>query len=84
MHDRCLARLIEAVQVRHRRVQREEAVERQRRGLAVHSQRLVAAQLDPVGVADRCDDGKPVERAAQDDRQKARVATLGARPARDK
>ncbi len=65
VHDRRLPRLIEAVQVRHRRVQREKAVERHRRGLAVGGQRLFAAQLGPIGIADRRDDRKPIEPAAQ-------------------
>ena len=73
--------LIEPMQVRHRRIEREETVERQRRRLAVERERVVAAQPDPVGIADRRDGGEPVERAAQDDRQEARVAALGAAPA---
>ena len=82
VHDRRLSRLIEAVQVRHRRVQREKAVERQSRGLAVGGQRFFAAQLGPIGIADRRDDREPIERAAQHNRQKPRVAALGAGEAR--
>ena len=44
MHDRGRAGLVEPMQVRHRRVEREEGVERQRRRLAVERERLVAAQ----------------------------------------
>ena len=47
MHDDRLPGLVEPVQVRHRRIEREEAVERQRRRLAVERERLVAAQLRP-------------------------------------
>ena len=82
MHDHGLPRLIEPVQVRHRGIEREERVERQRRRLAVKQQRLVAAQLHPVGIADRGDGGEPVERAAQDDGEHARVAPFGARELR--
>ena len=84
MHYRRLARLIKAMEVGHRRVQREEAVEWQCQGLPVQCQGLVAAQLDPVGIADRCDYGQPVERAAENDRQEARIAALRACPAGDK
>ena len=82
MHDGRLLRLVEPVQVRHRRIEREEAVERQRRRLAVEHQRPVAAQADPVGIADRRDGGEPVERAAQHDDEHARIAALGAREPR--
>ena len=49
VHDRGLLGLVEPVQVRHRRIEREEAIERQRRRLAVEHQRLVAAQLTQSG-----------------------------------
>jgi hypothetical protein len=78
MHDRGLPGPVEAMHVRHRGIEREERVERQRRRLAVEHQCLVAAQLHPVGIADRRHGGKPVERAAQDDGEHARIAPLGA------
>ena len=79
MHHDGLAGLVEPVQVRHRRVEGEEAVERQPRLGAVELEGVVAAQLDPVGIADRGDGGEPVERAAQHDGEEARIAALGAR-----
>ena len=82
VHDRGLLRLVEPVQVRHRRIEREERIERQRRRLAVEHQRAVAAQADPVGIADRRDRAQAVERAAQDDDEQARIAALGARQPR--
>ena len=79
MHDRRRAGLVEPVQVRHRRIEREEGIERQRRRLAVEPERLVAAQPGPVGIADRRDRREPIERAAQHDHQQARIAALRAR-----
>ena len=79
VHDRRLLRLIETMQVRHRRIEREERIERQRRRLAVEHERLVAAQLHPIRIADRRHRRQPVERAAQHDREKARIAAFGAR-----
>ena len=70
------------MQVRHRGIEREEGIERQRRRLAVEHQRLVAAQLHPVGIADRRDRREAVERAAQDDGEHARIAPFGARELR--
>src|SRR6202795_3665817 len=67
MHDGGLLRLVEPMQVRHRGIEREEAVERQCRCLAVEHQRPVAAQADPVGVADRRYRTEAIERAPEDD-----------------
>ena len=80
--DGRLLRLVEPVQVRHRRIEREEAVERQRRRLAVEHQRAIAAQADPVGIADRRHRAESIERAAQHDDEQARIAALGARQPR--
>ena len=82
VHDRRLARLVEAMQVGHRRVQREEAVERQGRVRAGQQQCLITTKLSPIRVADGRGDGKAIERAAQNDGQKPRVAALGMRNAR--
>ena len=82
MHDRRLPGLVQAMQVRHRGIEREESIERQRRRLAVERQRLVAAQRDPVRIADRRHRREPVERAAQHDHQHARVAAFGTRELR--
>ena len=79
VHDRGLPVPVQPMQVRHRGIEREERIERQRRGLAVEHERLVAAQFHPVGIADRRDRREPVERAAQDDGEHARIAPLGAR-----
>ena len=40
---------------------------------------IVAAQLDPIRVADRRHRGQSVQRAAQNDHQEARIAAFGAR-----
>jgi len=69
------------VEIRHRRVQRKEAVERQRWRLAVRGQRFLAAQFNPIRVSDRRRNGEPIERAAQYDRQKSRVAAFRPRDA---
>src|SRR5882724_11427193 len=53
VHDDGLAGLIESVQVGHRRIEGKESVERQSRRFAIKPERIVAAQLDPVGIADR-------------------------------
>ena len=68
---------IHAMQVRHRRIEREEVVELQRRRAAAESERVVAAQRHPIRIADRRDGREPVERAAQNDGEKARVAAFG-------
>ena len=71
-----------AMQVRHRRIEREEIVELERRRLALERQRIVAAQRDPVRIADRRHGGQPIERAAQHDGQKTRIAAFGERELR--
>ena len=70
------------MQVRHRRIKREEAAERQRRRLAVERERTVAAQADPVGIADGGDRTEAIERAPQHNDEHARIAALGAREPR--
>jgi hypothetical protein len=70
------------VQIGHRRVEREEAVERQGLRFAVEGQRTVAAQADPVGIADRRHRAEAVERAAQQDDEQARIAPFGPRQLR--
>ncbi len=82
VHDGRLLRLVEPVQVRHRGIEREEAVERQRRRLAVEHERAVAAQADPVGIADGGDRTEAIERAPQHNDEHARIAALGAREPR--
>ena len=82
MHHDGLAGPIEPVEVRHGRVEREETVERQRRRRAVKPERVVAAQLDPIGIAYRRHGGKPVEPATQHDGEEARIAALRARDLR--
>ena len=77
--DDRLIGLEQAMQVRHRRIEREKIGELERRRLAVRHQRIVAAQRDPIRIADRRDGRQPVERAAQDDRKKARIAAFGVR-----
>src|SRR5262249_2687780 len=46
------------------------------RRLALELQRIVATQLDPIWIANRRHRREPVERAAQDNREKARVAAF--------
>jgi hypothetical protein len=64
------------MQVGHRRVERKERVQRQRRILSVERQRPLAAQLDPARVADRRDRGEAVEAAAQNDGEEPRIAAF--------
>ena len=67
----------------HRWVQAEEAVERQRRMRALALQGELAVQIRIVGIAKRADDGKTIQRAAQDDDDEPRIARAGcARPSR--
>ena len=54
----------------------------QRRRLAVEPQRIVAAQRDPVRIADRRHRRKSVERTAQHNCEEARVAAFGTRELR--
>ena len=82
MHDGGVTLLVEPVHVGHRGVEREEGIERQPRLLALERERVVAAQVDPVGIADRRHRGKPVEATAQHDGEKARVAAFRAREPR--
>ena len=65
VHDDRLVGLEQPMQVGHRRIERKEIVELERRRLAVERQRIVAAQRDPIRVADRRNRGEPIERAAQ-------------------
>ncbi len=82
MHDDRLSLAVEPMQVRHRRVEREEIVEHERRRLALRRQRRFAAQRKPGRIARRRDRRQTIERAAQDDRQEPRIAALGASDAR--
>src|SRR5262249_8442446 len=71
-----------AVQIWHRWIEREEIVELECRCLAVERQRIVAAQRNPIRISNRSHCREPVERTAQHDRKKARVAPFGARELR--
>src|SRR5215469_17708181 len=84
MDDRGLARLVETVQMGHRWVEGEEAVERQCSCRPVQPHRLVTAQTDPVGIADRSDRRQPVKGTAKHDREEARIAAFGTCDPRDK
>ena len=54
-------------------------VERQGGRRAVEAHGILAAQRYPARIADRGNGGKPVERAAQHEREEARVAAFGPR-----
>src|SRR5499427_1824616 len=82
MHDGGVTLLIEAVHVWHGGIERKEAIERQPRLLALERECVVAAQLHPIGIADRRYRGKPVEGAAQHDGEKPRIAAFRAREPR--
>jgi hypothetical protein len=82
VHDDGLAGLIESVQVRHRRIEGKESIERQSRRLAIEPERIVAAQLGPIGIADRRDRRESIERPAQHDGEEARVAAFRPRDPR--
>jgi hypothetical protein len=77
--DASLPCLVKPVQVRHGGIEREERIERQCRCLAVEHQSAIAAQADPVGVADRRYRAQTIERAPQHDDEQARIAALRAR-----
>ena len=77
MNDRRLPALIKTVEGRHRRIERKEGIERQRGRLALQRQGFVAAQFRPIGIANRWHRGEPIERAAQHNDQKPRIAPLG-------
>src|SRR5262249_56320224 len=68
MDDDRMTLAVKPMQVRHRRVEREEAVERKSWRLTLWRKGCGATQLDPIRIACRCDDGQAVESAAQDDR----------------
>ena len=67
-------------EIRHRRMQAEEAVEHERRMRPVRGQRDRAVQRGIIGIADRRHGGKSIERAAQDHDDQPRIAAVrGAR-----
>jgi len=70
------------VKIGHRRIEREETVKRERWDRALKAQCLVATQLTPVRIPNRRDHGKPVERAAQNHGEEARIAAFSARKLR--
>ena len=85
MDDQRLLGVVEPREIHHRGIEAEEVAELQRRVVAVPLQRELAVQIGVVGIADRRDGGKAVERAAQHDDDEARIARArGARPARDR
>ena len=77
--DCCLSSFVEAVQVRHGRIECKERVERQRRGCSVDRKRVVAAQALPIRVAHGGNSGKTIKCSAKHDHQKPRIPRL--RPA---
>ena len=79
MDDCRLAGLVEAVQVRHGRIERKESIERQRSRCSVGRKCVVAAQALPIRIADRRNGSKTVKRAAKHNHQKPRVPTLSLR-----
>ena len=62
---------------RHRRMQRKEIVERQRRVRPARRQRDRTMQAGIVRIANRRDGGEPIQRAAQDDDHQPRIAAVG-------
>jgi hypothetical protein len=58
-------------------MEREECGQRQRRCRAVEHKSPIAAQADPVGIADRCHRAQSIESAPQHDDKQARIAALG-------
>jgi hypothetical protein len=71
--------LIEPMQERHARVQREKRIERHARLLVRGGKRNAPAQLDVVGITHGGGEGEAVETPAQDDRQQPRIACAGER-----
>jgi hypothetical protein len=62
---------------RHRRMQRKEIVERQRRVRPGRRQCDRTVQAGIVGIANRRDGGEPIQRAAQNDDHQPRIAAVG-------
>jgi len=73
----CLFRAVEAAEIWHRRIEAEERIQRQRRVLAVPSQRQFAMQRRVVRIADRRHSRQAIERAAQNDYDETRIARIG-------
>ena len=79
MNDDCFLGGEHAVEVGHRRIERKEIVEFERRRLAGEAERAVATQRRPIGISNRGDRGETVKCSAQHDCQKPGIAPLGAR-----
>ena len=62
---------------RHRGMQREEGIQHERRMRAIGRKRDRSVQAGVIGIADRSDRGKTVQRAAQDHDDQARIAAVG-------
>ena len=77
VNDNRLIGFEQAMQIGHRGIEREKIVELECRCLALERQGIVAAQCDPVGITDRRDGRKSIQRASQNDSEKARVAPFG-------
>jgi len=71
-----------AVQVWHSRIERKKIIEFQRRHFSIQCERIVAPQREPIRIADRGHRGQPIQRAAKNDCEKTRVATLSPRELR--
>jgi hypothetical protein len=78
MNDDGLFCLKHAVQIWHRRIERKELIKLERRQLAIERERVVAAQREPIGIADRRYGCKSIQRAAEYDCEKTRIAAFGA------
>ncbi len=74
MDDRGLLLPVEPRKGLHRRMKREEAVERQRGEAALRGDRNLAAKVAVGGIGNRWDRRQAIERAAQDHHQEPRVA----------
>ena len=77
MDHRGMLVAIHARKFRHRRMQREERIQHDRRMRAVRGERDRPVQAGIVGIADRRDGREPIERAAQDHHDQPRIAAVG-------
>jgi hypothetical protein len=67
MNDDGLFRFKHAVQIWHRRIERKELIKLERREFAIERERVVAAQREPIGIADRRYGCEPIQRPAEYD-----------------
>ena len=79
VHDDGVLCPVEPVQIWHCGIERKKGIERQRWRPSIQHERLIPAQADPVGIANRCNSTKSVESPAKNNYEHARITALRAR-----